>query len=238
MSDGWDESAAAWIAETGDKGDFGRQYVLDRPMLERVRKGSYGKALDVGCGEGRFCRFVSNLGIKAVGIDPTRSMIEHARLADPDGDYRIGRAEALDFLDNSFDLVVSYLTLIDIPNIELAISEMCRVLQPSGTLLIANLNAFQTAAMPRGWVDLPDGERKFTMDRYMEERAEWVSWRGIKIRNWHRPMSTYFKLLLGQGLQLQHFDEPFPSGGDAAKVARYMRVPYFHIMEWRKPSKR
>ncbi|MEZ2133069.1 MULTISPECIES: class I SAM-dependent methyltransferase [unclassified Sinorhizobium] len=236
MSDGWEESAEAWIADTGDKGDFGRQFVLDRPMLERVRMGRFRIALDVGCGEGRFCRRLSELGISTVGIDPTTALIEHARRADPKGDYRIGRAESLDFAPGSFDLVVSYLTFIDIAEIERAIAEMCRVLRPSGSLLIANLNGFQTAAMPNGWVKLPDGERRFTMDRYMEERAEWVSWRGIRIKNWHRPMSTYFKLLLEQGLQLSHFDEPVPHGGEPTKAERYGRVPYFHIMEWRKPA--
>ena len=35
---------------------------------------------------------------------------------DPAGDYRLGKAEALAFPPASFDLVVSYLTLIDIPD--------------------------------------------------------------------------------------------------------------------------
>ncbi len=180
MSGGWEESAEAWIADTGDRGDFGREHVLDRPMLDRVRKGRFRNALDVGCGEGRFCRQLSAHGIETTGIDPTKALIEHARRADPSGDYRIGRAESLDFPDHSFDLVISYLTFIDIPDVERGVSEMCRVLRPSGSLLIANLNGFQTAAMPSGWIKLPNGKRLFTMDRYMEHRAEWVSWRGTK----------------------------------------------------------
>jgi ubiquinone/menaquinone biosynthesis C-methylase UbiE len=235
MSDGWDESAEAWIADMGDEGDFGRQFVLDSPMLARVSAGRFADALDVGCGEGRFCRMLADLGIATTGIDPTRALIEHAQILHPDGDYRIGRAEALDFADASFDLVVAYMSLIDIPDVQAGIAEMARVLRPGGALLIANLNSFNTASQD-GWKTDWSGQSHFAIDDYLEERANWVSWRDVHIQNWHRPLSTYMKMLLDQGLVLTHFDEPAPVGGDAKKVARFRRVPWFLIMEWRKPS--
>ena len=34
MSDGWNESAQAWIADQGELGDFSRQFVLDAAMLQ------------------------------------------------------------------------------------------------------------------------------------------------------------------------------------------------------------
>src|SRR3954468_16421475 len=104
MSDGWTESARAWIADMGEKGDFGRACVLDRPMLERACDSGFATALDVGCGEGRFCRMLAARGIRTVGIDPTEALIDEAKRRDPKGDYRIGRAEQLDFPDGSFDL--------------------------------------------------------------------------------------------------------------------------------------
>ena len=36
QGDGWEDSAQAWIAHMGEAGDFGRQFVLDAPMLARV----------------------------------------------------------------------------------------------------------------------------------------------------------------------------------------------------------
>jgi SAM-dependent methyltransferase len=217
MTSGWEESAAGWIADMGTDGDFGRQFVLDRPMMGRVSSRGFRKALDVGCGEGRFCRMLEALGIKTVGIDPTEALIRHARQQDPEGDYRIGRAEALDFPDRSYDLVISYLTLIDIPDIRAAIAEMCRVLAPGGTLLIANLSSFNTAGQPNGWVRDADGNPRFYIDHYMEERADWVRWHGIRVHNWHRPLSTYMSLLLDHGLELRHFAEPMPAGADPPK---------------------
>jgi SAM-dependent methyltransferase len=151
------------------------------------------------------------------------------------GDYREGRAEALNFADASFDLVVSYLTLIDIPDIRRAIPEMARVLKPSGALLIANINSFMTASGTTRWVQSDDGTHlHFPLDNYLEERCDVVTWRSITIDNWHRPLSFYMALLIEQRLRLTYFDEPAPHGGDPAQVARYRRVPWHMVMEWQK----
>lgn len=236
MTDGWAESAEAWIASLGEAGDYGRQFVLDPAMEARIAGRGFESALDVGCGEGRFCRKLRALGIPAIGIDPTQALLMEARRRDPNGDYRIGTAERLDFADRAFDIVVSYLTFIDIPDIVAGIAEMARVLRPGGTLLVENLNSFNTAGPPDGWRRNSNGEPQFCIDHYLDERAQWVSWHGVRVQNWHRPLSTYLTLLLGQGLELTHFAEPEPVGGDPAKAARYRRVPFFCIMEWRKPA--
>jgi len=233
--DGWDGSAAAWIASLGDSGDFSRQFVLDAPMLARVRDRGFKTALDVGCGEGRFCRMLRDAGIKPLGIDPTAALIARALELDPGGAYRICRAEELDEPPASFDLVVSYLTLIDIADISRAASRFIAALRPGGTLLIANLTSFSTAAI-YGWTTDAEGRRRFYIDNYLEERADWVAWRGIEIRNWHRPLSTYMSLFLEHGMILRHFVEPSPSGGDPDTAERYRRVPYLYIMEWEKPA--
>lgn len=236
MTDGWDTSAAAWIAALGEAGDFGRRHVLDAPMLARVRDRGFGRALDVGCGEGRFCRMLADLGIAATGVDPTAALIAEAAHRDPGGDYRVGVGEALDFPDGGFDLVVSYLSLIDIADIGAAIAAMARVLRPGGTLLIANLTSFNTAGLPDGWTRSAAGVPRFAIDHYLEERVHWTSWSGIRIRNWHRPLARYMQMLLGAGLVLTHFAEPAPTGGDPEKADRYRRVPWFVIMEWQKPA--
>jgi ubiquinone/menaquinone biosynthesis C-methylase UbiE len=148
---GWDASAARWIAHMGERGDWGRQHVLDKVMLERVAMQPYKSMLDVGCGEGRFCRALTARGITTTGIDPARDLIARAITLHVSGNYQVARAEALPFPTDSFDLVVSYLTLIDIADFRAGLGEMVRVLKPNGRLLIANLNSFVTSC-PRGWI--------------------------------------------------------------------------------------
>ena len=221
---GWDASAAAWITDMETGGDFGRLHIVDGPMIARVVGRGFRTALDIGCGEGRFCRTLRQLGITATGIDPTAALVAEARRRDPIGDYRIGRAELLDFPDAGFDLVICYLSLIDIPDIEAAIGEMARVMASGATLLIANLASFHTA------------KAGSPVQNYFDEFAAWEEWRGIRVENWHRPMSRYMSLLLSAGLVLRYFDEPAPTGGDPAQIARYLRRPYYQIMEWQKPG--
>jgi ubiquinone/menaquinone biosynthesis C-methylase UbiE len=149
MNNGWEHSAQAWIDSMGERGDWGREHVLDPVMRSRVAAGRFACALDVGCGEGRFCRMLKAAGVAATGIDPTHRLVEAARRRDPSGDYRLGCAERLEFEPASFDLVVSYLTLVDMADFRMAISEMARVLKPGGSLLIANLTGFTSLAPHR-----------------------------------------------------------------------------------------
>lgn len=244
---GWRSSANAWIDNMRTGGDFTRIHVLDKPMLARIHGRGFQHALDVGCGEGRFCRMMQKEGIQTTGLDPVEALIEAARKQDEQGDYHLGKAEKLPFKDASFDLVVSYLTLIDIDDIHAAITEMARVLQPGGVLLVANLTSFSTAAVNDGWVEDEAGQRYFMIDHYLEEIPRQVEFKGVNVRNWHRPLSAYMRQFLEAGLILRVFDEPDCTatgmGADAATgmgadatIERYRRVPWAMMMEWQKPA--
>ncbi len=233
MSDGWDASAEAWITSQGADGDFSRQHVLDAPMLDRIQAAMPKAILDLGCGEGRFCRRLAPLVERVVGIDPTEPLISHAQ-ALGGADYVIAGAENIPFADHSFDMIVSYLSMIDIPDVPRALQDCHRVLRPGGRLLIANLNPWTTASQAHGYPEVkPDGTTTLIMDRYLNCFASWAEWSDIRIQNWHRPLSFYMQTLLTAGFQLTHFDEPKATGG--ARAESYNRAPYLHIMEWQRP---
>ncbi len=234
---GWAASAQAWVAWMGAAGDKGRRYVLDPAFRMKLAGRGFRRALDVGCGEGRMCRMMSEFGIAPVGVDPTPAMIEAARVRDPDGDYRLGSAERLPLDDGAFDLVVSCLSLIDIPDFRAAIFEMARVLAPGGTLLVANLTAVQSSGMEHGWrYDAEGGAVEFALDRYSAEWWTWVEWSGIRVRNWHRPLSAYVQAYLAAGFILVSYEDLLPIDGYPADDAeRHARAPWFDLMEWRRP---
>ena len=209
MNNGWQNSAKAWIADMGDHGDFGRRYVLDPVMLPRALQSSPSNAIDIGCGEGRFCRMLAKHGVHATGVDPTPALVDAARRQDPQGTYIEAGAEKL--------------------------PEMVRVLKPGGRLLIANLNSFNSACADRGWVKDDSGHKlHYPIDHYLSEGEMWIEYRGIRIVNFHRPLSVYMRLLLIAGLRLTHFDEPSPIEGAPARAGDYRRVPWFLAMEWKK----
>lgn len=240
FENGWEESAAAWIASV-DQHEANRAVLLDPVMLSLCGNVTGQRVLDVGCGEGRFCRILRERGARPVGIDPTKTLLTVARQRDPDGEYHLISAESLPFEDGHFDQVISYLTLIDIPDFRRAIAEMVRVLRPGGALVIANLTSFSTAT-DLYWKKDDKGEKLYwALDNYMTERSKWEAWRGIRIRNWHRPMSAYMQAFLSHGLVLEAFDEPVPSPAQAAaapQLADHGRKPDFLTMRWRKVRSR
>ena len=234
---GWDASAAAWIDHLGETGDRARQFVIDPRLETWLDQRHFTNALDVGCGEGRLCRRLARHGAATVGIDPTKALIERARLLDANGTYHAAYAEELPLQDRTFDLVVTCMSLIDIPDFRRAISEMNRVLAPGGTLLAINLTSFNSAGDGEGWRrNLSGAYTHFGLDNYLEERANTVYFAGIRVENWHRPLSAYMTAYLSEGLQLVSFEEPKAIGGPRGFASRYNRAPWINWMEWRKPS--
>ncbi|MEM7641287.1 MAG: class I SAM-dependent methyltransferase [Pseudomonadota bacterium] len=234
---GWQSSAPVWVDRMAEGGDFSRRHVLDGPMMARVQAAAPSTALDVGCGEGRFCRMMATEGIATTGLDPVPEMIAAARSRDPSGRYLEGFAENLPFADAAFDLVVSYLSLIDIDDLDAAIAGMTRVLAPGGRLLVAHLNGFATSSAALGKRRCAEtGEVLRPLGRYLEDRADWFEWDGLRIRNWHRPLSRHMAAFLHANLVLTAFQEPRPTGGPSDRVRAYDDMPYLMLMEWRKPD--
>lgn len=229
----WHESAEAWI-EFVDRGDMNRELLLDPVILDICGEVQGLDVCDIGCGEGRFCRRLAKRGALVVGLDPIDALIEVAHERGG-GQYVKAMAERLPIQDTCFDIVISYLALLDIEGYVAAIREMARVLKPGGRAIVANQNAFITTNMT-GWHKSPTGEKlHFPVDHYLEERGMLAQWAGIEIINYHRPLSSYFEAFLSSGFQLKKFLEPGPSEEllrSDPKFEEWQRVPFFYVAEW------
>src|SRR5439155_20082020 len=109
---GWIASTDAWIRLVQDHPT--RTLLLDPVLLEELGDVAGRLVLDLGCGEGRFSRLLTARGARSVGLDPIVSMLEAARRAGQAEQYVRGAGESLPFADACFDLVVAYLSLVDI----------------------------------------------------------------------------------------------------------------------------
>ncbi|MGI9004005.1 MAG: class I SAM-dependent methyltransferase [Pseudonocardia sp.] len=74
---------------------------------------------------------------RLLGVDPSEEMCRLAARRAPGADLRLGDAAATGLDDAAVDHVVSVNTVAIWPDLDAGLDELCRVLRPGGTLLLA-----------------------------------------------------------------------------------------------------
>jgi SAM-dependent methyltransferase len=187
---------------------------LARHHLEGARK-----VLDVGTGEGQVARLV---GDRATGIDPTYAQIETAHNRGGGPRYARADAAALPFATQSFDTVVACLVFEHIDDVDEAVKEVSRVLEPKGRFLFF-LNHPLLQTPNSGWIDDTILEEQYwRIGRYLtEDKSIEEVEKDVFIPFVHRPLSRYVNAMAANGLYVTHMEEPAPPPGFLERAAEY-----------------
>lgn len=233
----WAESVEDWIGQD----QAVRTGMLDSWMLNALGDVSGKQVLDIGCGEGRFCRLLADMGAKVTGVDLTAGLVERARsMSGDDIAYLVGNAEDLGGIDSdSFDLAVSYIVLVDIFDYESSIRAAYRVLEPGGRLIACTIHPIRLAPQPIGWITQGNRKLFYPVDDYTYEGPREWTWWGRTFVNMHRTLSSYVTAFLDSGFVLEGISEPTPSPEQLAVHPEFddeFRAPNFIIFELGKPT--
>ncbi|WP_461211436.1 class I SAM-dependent methyltransferase [Desulfocurvus sp. DL9XJH121] len=100
--------------------------------------------LEVGCGDGRLTAQLAGWPATYAAVDTDEAKLEDARNLVPEVAFSLGSGEALDFADESFDVVLFSMSLHH-QDPELALAEAHRVLRPGGRAVVLEPVAFSEA---------------------------------------------------------------------------------------------
>ena len=101
------------------------------------------RLLDVATGTGLLARGAEQVVGKSgrvIGVDPSRGMLGEAQKALSSSPLVQGRAEALPFRDDAFDMLTMCFALRHVPDLDVAFGEYCRVLKPGGRALVLEVS--------------------------------------------------------------------------------------------------
>jgi SAM-dependent methyltransferase len=228
----WDEQAQRWaqFARSPQHDHFFWEF--NGPRFLELLPSPGRTTLDVACGEGRLGRLLAERGHRVVAIDGSRSM---ARLAHDGGGQAVvvSDANALPFPDHAVDLVIAFMSLHDVPDLDRTVSEIARVLKPGDKFCMAIAHPIRSG----GGFQSKESSSRFEMDSYFDVRPWfWSSQHtGLQITlpGTHRPLEAYTRALEHSGFVIEVMREPRPSKHQVARhpeSARWQRIPCFlHI---------
>jgi SAM-dependent methyltransferase len=179
------------------------------PKLEDKR------VLDLGCGDGWFCRYAANAGAKCVaGLDPSARMLRLAR--DRTSDARITYVQAFveeaDFGKASADVIVSVLALHYVADLMPVLHRIASWLVAGGMFVeIVEHPIFTSQLVRSGW-NIENGRRvAWPVSDDFDEGARTTTWFVDGVVRYHRSLSTILNQFGAAGLSLDLVAEPRPS---------------------------
>jgi ubiquinone/menaquinone biosynthesis C-methylase UbiE len=103
---------------------------------------------DIGCGTGRHWPLLfQNRPAKLTGYDVSDGMLKRLKLKFPDADTTLITDNFLGHIaDDTYDTIISTLTVAHIENLDEAMAEWCRVLKPGGNIIITDFHPKALAA--------------------------------------------------------------------------------------------
>ena len=221
----WNDNADGWAAEVRQGHDVAREWLNNPEFLPFVGDVRGRRVLDAGCGEGYNTRILARQGARMTGVDLSDRMIALAEAEERRAPLGIryvntSYADLVMFDEAVFDIVVSFMALMDGPRFDLAMKECFRVLRPGGTLAFSLMHPCFSTKQAR-WIRDEQGQKVgWVVSRYFD-RGDWVErWRFtdasadaplFAVPRFDRTLSEYLNDMLEAGFSLRRIAEPRPS---------------------------
>lgn len=229
----WDDEAETWAVYARSSEHDRLYWLFHRQDFLELLPAPGRLTIDIGAGEGRLTAALASLGHFVVAVDgsPTLARMAHER-SELDA-VAIADAARLPLRPEVADLVVAFMCLQDIENLDAVIGEIARVLPPGGRFCLAIAHPTRSAG---GFVSKEPDSDFVVRQSYFDSRP-WP-WRhshsgiAFELMGIHRPLDVYARALERAGLLIESLREPVPPDHAVLDrpLRRWQRIPAFlHI---------
>lgn len=222
----WETEATNWLRWARAPGHDAYWKYRDS-FFDHIVPAPRGTTLEIGCGEGRVARDLSDRGHHVVALDSSPTLINAANDARLSETYLLADATALPFPDEEFDSVVAYNSLLDVKDLDKAVLEAGRVLAADGSLSVCIVHPVNEAGgFTREYLSSWSYDMTFERDGMV-----------MRFHSHHRPIEQYAKAFELAGLVIDRVREPGPSDQAIRKDGqrrRQVTAPMFLHLRGRK----
>jgi SAM-dependent methyltransferase len=173
------------------------------------------RVVDVGCGDGWFCRYAADAGARAVvGVDSSARMLRLARERTNDGriSYMHAFAEDVEFAAASADVVVSVLALHYVADLDPVLAAIAVWLDRRGSFVgIVEHPIFTSERERSGWMTVEGRHAAWPVGDYFDEGARTSTWFVDGVVRYHRTVATIVNAVRAAGLTIDLVAEPRPT---------------------------
>lgn len=158
----------AWARDGRDDGMEHAHLPVVRRILEGIGLSSGTRYLDIGCGNGYTVRWAAaERGATAMGLDASREMVARARALSagmPNVSFAFAAFPEHSLTGASFDVIFSMETMYYMTDLDEALREVLRLLEPGG-LFVSAIDFYRENRVSHGWTGYVGTEMKLMSAR-------------------------------------------------------------------------
>lgn len=209
-------AVANWYDTLVEKPGSYQQEVILPNVLRLAGNVAKLRWLDVGCGQGFFCRALASAGAVVTGTDISSEMIAVAKRTGGVRSitYVVASAEDLSFTEpHGYDRASMILSLQNIEQVDKAIESIAHALVPLGrAYIVLNHPAFRVPKVSSWGFDDEAGVQYRRIDAYMSESRATIDMHpgvpgSAHTASFHRPLQYFFKLFAKHRFAVTRLEE-------------------------------
>jgi len=251
----WNENADNWTKLARAGYDVYRDFLNTPAFLTMLPDVRGLKGLDIGCGEGHNTRQLAKRGAKMTGVDISEKFMEYARQSEqsePLGiSYIPASAVELPFEDASFDFAAAFMSMMDIPETDLAVAEAFRVLKRGGFFQFSISHPCTDTPHRKNIRDEKHTTYALELGGYYQQSEprvdEWLfgaapkeikaGLKPFRVPRFHKTLSMWLNALITAGFVIEHVEEPSADNETLTRCSDMQDtqvMPYFLHIRCRK----